>query len=264
MPPPPGFSAVRAFPDSRPALERGGTRTRATGGWKMARRATSALAMLACLVLALPALILVSHQPAAAVTGQRAAAEPPVSIFITSMTPQWATPRSIITIAGTLRNNTKSPESQLTVQLLGSRTPVAGVTQLQADVSQPYSAATMQLPATPWRPSAPLAPRASLDWSIQVRASAIGMTTFGVYPVAAQLDQNGWGVATATTYLPYEPDQKGPYASSRPAPAKIAWLWPLIDVPLLTAPFQDSCSGPQASALAQSLGPGGRLGELVR
>ena len=90
------------------------------------------------------------------------------------------------------------------------------------------------------------------------------MTTFGVYPLAAQL-QSGIGsvLATSTTYLPYEPAKKGPYASSRRPPAKISWLWPLIDRPLLNQPWQDNCSGPQASALAQSLS-NGRLSQLVR
>jgi hypothetical protein len=89
------------------------------------------------------------------------------------------------------------------------------------------------------------------------------MTTFGVYPLAAQV-QSGGPLATTTTYLPYEPDRKSPYASSRPRSAKIAWLWPLIDIPLLNEPWQGNCSGSQASALAASLGPNGRLGELAR
>src|SRR5215472_5842371 len=243
----------------------------ATGGWEMARRATSGLAaVLACTVVALPTVLLVSHQSAAAATGQEMTsthrvAGPPMSIVITGMTPQWASPRATIKVTGTLHNNSKVPASQPMVQLFASSTPVANVTELQIDEGQSYSPATAPLSGATWRASGRLAPGASTAWSIKVPASAIGMTTFGVYPVAAQAqDQVGTPLATAMTYLPYEPDRKGSGASSRPAPAKIAWLWPLIDVPLLNEPWQGNCSGPQASALAQSLDQGGRLSELAR
>ena len=228
----------------------------------MARRATSALsAVLASAALALSVTVLASHQPATAATSQQADGQ--ISIVITGMTPQWATPRSTITLTGTLRNNSKSPATQLTVWLYGSSTPVASLSVLRDDASQRYSPATTPL-GTRWQATAPLAPGASTNWSIQVRAGAINMARFGVYPLAAQV-QDQYGIpATATTFLPYEPDRKGPYASSRPAPAKIAWLWPLIDIPLLNEPWQGNCSGPQASALAQSLGSGGRLAELVQ
>ncbi len=232
----------------------------------MARRATSALAgVLACATLALPAALLASQQPATAATGQPAA-QPPASIFITGMTPQWATASSTITVTGTLRN-TSGQAGQLTVQLLDSQTPVASVAQLQLDTSQAYGPATVPLStAASWQTHGPLAPGKSADWSIKVRASALGMTSFGVYPLAAQaLTQLGTPLAPpATTYLPYEPDRKGAYATSRPVPAKIAWLWPLIDEPLLNEPWQGNCSGAQATALVQSLGPDGRLGELVQ
>ena len=229
----------------------------------MARRATSALtALLACAAVALPAALLASQQPAAAAAGQPAA-QPPASIFITGMTPQ-ATPSSTVTVTGTLRN-TSQQASQLTVQLLYSQTPVPTVAQLQTDASQPSSLATMPVPGAAWQTSGPLAPGRSTTWSIKVRASALGMTTFGVYPLAAEALQFGTQLGTlSTTYLPYEPARKGAYASSRPSPAKIAWLWPLIDYPMLNEPWQGNCSGPQASALAQSIGPGGRLGELVQ
>jgi hypothetical protein len=231
----------------------------------MARRATSALAVvLACAVLALPAALLASQEPAAAATGQQAA-QPAPAIVITSMNPQWATPGSTITVTGTLRN-TSPQASQLTVQLLDSQTPVASVAQLRLDASQLYGPATT-LPSTSasWQTKGQLPPGASADWSIKVRARALGMTTFGVYPLAAQALQFGSPLGTpATTYLPYEPDRKGAYAGSRPSPAKIAWLWPLIDDPLLNEPWQGDCSGPQASTLAQSVGLGGRLSDLVQ
>jgi hypothetical protein len=233
----------------------------------MARRAASALAaMLGVATLALPAALLAaSQQPAAAAvaTGLRAS-QSLVSITITGMTPQWATPGSTITVSGTLRNTSGEQDSHLTVQLLGSSTPVASVAQLELSASQPYSPATTTLPGAVWQTSGQLAPGATADWSIRVPASALGMTAFGVYPLAAQAQSLfGTALATTTTYLPYEPARKGAYASSRPPAAKISWLWPLIDQPLLNEPWQNNCAGPQAGALAQSLGSG-RLSGLVR
>jgi hypothetical protein len=229
----------------------------------MARRAASAVSVvLACAVLALPAALLASQQPAAAAAGQRAA-QPGLSIFITGMTPEWATPSSRITVTGTLRNSSRAQASHLTVELFDSTTPMASVAELKQDASQPYSPAAALVADAIWHSTRSLAPGASTDWSIRVPASALNMTAFGVYPLAAQA-QDTFGTALTTTYLPYEPARKGSYASSRPSPAKIAWLWPLIDIPLLNEPWQGNCAGPQASALVQSLGQSGRLGDLVQ
>ena len=117
-----------------------------------------------------------------------------------------------------LRNTSGQQESHLTVQLLGSGTPVASVAQLELNASQPYSPATATLPGAVWQTSGQLAPGASADWSIRVPASALGLTTFGVYPLAAQAQSvvRCAALATTTTYLPYEPARKGAYASSRP------------------------------------------------
>jgi hypothetical protein len=230
----------------------------------MARRPGSVLAgMLAVAALALPAALLAGQQPAAAATGQRAG-QSLVSIAITGMT-RWATPRTMITVKGTLRNTSGEQDSHLTVQLLGSTTPVASVAELSQDASQSAIPAMTTLPRATWHSSGQLAAGATADWLIRIPAGKLGMTAFGVYPLAAQAQSLfGTPLATATTYLPYEPARKGAYASSRPSPAKISWLWPLIDQPLLDQPWEDSCRGAQASALAQSLGNDGRLGELVR
>jgi hypothetical protein len=231
----------------------------------MARRPASILtAMLGVVMLALPAVLLATQQPASAAAGAgQQPSQSLASITISAMTPQWATPTSTITVSGTVRNTSGQQDSRVTVQLLGSSTPVTSVAQLELNASQPYSPATTPLPGAVWQSSGELAPGATADWSIRVPASTLGMTAFGVYPLAAQAESvYGSALATTTTYLPYEPARRGPYASTRPAPAQTAWLWPLIDQPLLNQPWQDNCSGAQASALAQSLG-NGRLSELV-
>jgi Family of unknown function (DUF6049) len=230
----------------------------------MARRPASVLAaMLGVAMLALPAVLLAGLQPAAAADGTaQQPSQSQAGITISAMTPQWATPSSTITVSGTVRN-TSSQQARVTVQLLASSTPVTSVAQLELYASQAYSPATTTLPGAIWRSSAQLASGAAASWSIRVPASALGMTAFGVYPLAAQAESvYGSALATTTTYLPYEPGRKGPYASTRPSPAQTAWLWPLIDQPLLNEPWQDNCSGLQASALAQSLA-NGRLFQLV-
>src|SRR2546421_553896 len=42
-------------------------------------------------------------------------------------------------------------------------------------------------------------------WSLTLRVSQAGMTTFGVYPLAAQLSQFGAPVDAARTFLPFWP-----------------------------------------------------------
>jgi hypothetical protein len=279
MPPLPGF---RLSPGRLPAVQAGGIRSRVTGWWDMARLAGGpAAAMLAVAALVLPAVLLTSQGAAlaaAAAAGQAASGQAasgraqagqqqspaPVSIAITGMTPQWAVPGSTIKVSGSLRNTSRQPESHLTVQLFGSVSPVSSLAVLQEDVSQPYSPADAALSDASWHLPGQLAAGASANWSIHVPGSVLGMTAFGVYPLAAQAQTAvGTPLATTTTYLPYEPAKKGAYAGTRPAPAQIAWVWPLIDTPLLNEPWQSDCAGPQASALAQSLSSGGRLSGLL-
>jgi hypothetical protein len=226
----------------------------------MARRAVSALAAtLAIVALALPAELLISQATATAATATTSPSV--VAVSITSMTPQWARPGATITVTGTLRNTSGQQDSHLTVQLLGSAVPVSSVDQ----VAQDASLATTTVPGATWQTAGELAPGATANWSIRVRARTLGMTTFGVYPLAAEAQSAlGTDLATATTYLPYMPAKKGAHASSRPSPTKISWAWPLIDKPLLNEPWQDNCTGPQASALAKSLSSGGRLSNLVQ
>ncbi len=258
-------------------MQAGGIRSRVTGWWDMARLAGGPVAaMLAVAALVLPAVLLTSQGAASAATRQAASGQAEtsqqqsqalVSIAITSMSPQWAVPGSTITITGSLRNTSRRPESHLTVQLFGSGSPVSSLAVLQEDASQPYSPADAALGGASWQLAGQLAAGVSVNWSVHVPGSVLGMTAFGVYPLAAQAQTAvGSPLATTTTYLPYEPAKKGPYASTRPAPAKIAWVWPLIDSPLLNEPWQSDCAGPQASAraaLAQSLSSGGRLSGLL-
>jgi hypothetical protein len=214
--------------------------------------------------IGVPAVLLASQVPAAAAAGRRLA-HGQVSLTIASMTPQQAGPGGTVTLTGTVTNSTRQRISRLSVQLLASRTPVSPSTQLRPGSTPQEDPAITPVPKGIWKSSGALQPGGTDQWSVQVKANSIGMTRFGVYPLTAQAQTALAQLpdATATTYLPYVPAKKGPYGSSIPARTKIAWVMPLIDQPLLGQPWQGSCAGPQAEALAESLRGGGRLGQLV-
>jgi len=273
MPPPP---RIRIPPDARPAA-RGGRG--ATGGWTMARRAGSALAAVcALLAVAAPALLLgvgaesasagitAARTTAARTAGaSRAASQSPVSVEITGMSPQEAGPKSMITVTGVLTNTSQQQIGHLSVQLLSSAAPVTSSGELQPAVAELDGIASTPLTGASWQMTGELQPQASASWSIRIKAAVIGMTAFGVYPIAAQAESTLVQVplATAMTYLPYVPSRRGPDSSTIPPRAKISWVWPLMDDPLLGEPWQNVCTDPQAGQLARSLDSTGRLGQLL-
>ena len=233
----------------------------ATAGRTMTRHAARALAAsVALAAIGMPAALLASQAPAAAATGKRLT-ESRVSIAVTSMTPEVAGPGTTITVSGTVTNSSRQPISDLSVQLLASSTQVTSAEMQPGSAAQADLASTEQ-PAGSW-PARSLQPGSTDNWSVRVHAKSIGMTKFGVYPLTAEAQSALGQLAAATTYLPYVPAKKGPYGSSIPARTKISWVLPLIDKPLLGEPWQASCTGAQAEALAQSLGRQGRLGLLV-
>lgn len=225
--------------------------------------AVSAIAMPVALLTSRPAIAAPTARAAASLAAQPQAG---LAITITGMTPRQAAPGSTITVRGTLKNASQQQMSHLAVRLLSSSTPLSNVAQLQASASEPDGLADMLVPGASWLTRGRLKPGATVGWSVHVKAKAIGMTAFGVYPLTAQAQSTLADVppATSTTYVPYVPAKKGPYGSTIPARTKISWAWPLIGKPLLPQPGQDACQGAQAQALSASLGSGGRLGQLVR
>ncbi len=231
------------------------------------RRARRALAaVLAVSAMSAPAALLTSRAASAAPATASRTAQPQatVAITITGMTPRQAAPGSTITVRGTLKNASRQQLSNVAVRLLSSSTALTSAAQLQASASDPVGLANMAVPAASWL-SPGLAPGATVSWSIRLKAKAIGMTAFGVYPLEAEARStvDDAPLATSTTYLPYVPAKKGQYGSTIPARTKISWVWPLIDKPLLTLPGLTACQDRQAQALAASLGSSGRLGQLV-
>jgi hypothetical protein len=225
----------------------------------MARGAPRALAVaLVLAVVALPAALIISATPpAAAATAQ--ASQASATVTITGLSPQWAGPGTTVTVTGMVTNT--SATRRLIVQLLDSSTPVSSISELQQSAAGLYALADVPLPSATWETGL-LSQGASASWSIQLPTSA--MTSFGVYPVAAQVeDVFDQPLNWTESFLPYVPAKKGPYGSTVPAAQKVAWVWPLIDQPLLDEPWHNACSGLQAAALASSLRSGGRLGQLL-
>jgi len=85
----------------------------------------------------------------------------------------------------------------------------------------------------------------------------VGMTRFGVYPLAAQLTSGSTGseLDVARTFLPFWP---GKPAARTVKPLNIGWVWPLIDVPQ-----RGACAALLTNDLAASVAPGGRLATLL-
>lgn len=235
----------------------------------MRSRAASALA--AAFVIAAVGGPAASAADSAAAAGASAASgqqsDPSgVSVAITGMTPQEAVAGSLITVTGTLTNTSSRAVSHLAVELFSSRTPITSQSDLQPEAAESAGLANSEVPGAIWQTRGQLQPTATVHWSIQLKASKIGMTVFGAYPIEAQVGntvtQSPLQPPTvALTYLPYDPPKKGPYGYSIPARAKISWVWPLISTPLLAR--QTVCDSSQVRALAGSLSSNGRLGQLV-
>jgi Family of unknown function (DUF6049) len=225
----------------------------------MARRAPRAVAVaLALAMVAVPAALIATAAPAAAAATQGSQAS--ATVTITGLSPQWAGPGTTVTVTGIVTNRS-AIQRHLVVQLLDSTTQVSSVSELEHAAASFYAQANVPVPTATWE-SGLLSQGASASWSLRLPTSA--MTSFGVYPVAAQVeDVFDQPLNWTESFLPYVPDKKGAFGSTVPTAQKVAWVWPLIDEPLLGEPWQHTCSGSQAAALAKSLGSGGRLGQLL-
>jgi Family of unknown function (DUF6049) len=213
-----------------------------------------AAAAIAATVLALSGLAL-SGSAVSAATAQSSGA-PLVSLAITSVSPQYATPGKTVTVSGTLTNTSSTPQSGLSIQLLSGE-PFDSRNQLQdyADGSylggdQPVFGAVTTLTKT-------LAPRATVTWSVALSPSAVPMPRFGVYPLAAEAESTNLASLDVVnrTFLPFWPGTR----ALDPQTEDIAWVWPLID-----QPRQAICPGLLNNGLAGSLASGGRLQGLLQ
>jgi Family of unknown function (DUF6049) len=187
----------------------------------------------------------------------------PVSVAITGMTPQWATAKSTVTVKGIVSNTSKQSITDLSVRLDASDSAFSSASVLAGYLAQPYQLGGNAVTGEQ-RISRTLKPGQSAHWTLSFKAKSAGLTTFGVYPLTVQVTAADLApLDDAYTFLPYVPAKHSKYAKSVPARKQIAWVWPMIDSPLISRPGQRVCSGAQVAALTTSLKPGGRLASLL-
>ena len=177
-----------------------------------------------------------------------------VSIAITSVTPTFAGPGGTVTVSGEVTNPASSSLAGLSVQLWSS--PIRFATRADMESYLTTQGATgLDSPTGAATSLATVPGHATMPWSLTLRVSQVGMTAFGVYPLAAQLTQGLTQFGAARTLLPFWP---GKSESRVLKQVSIAWVWPLIDTPHRTA-----CPALLDDSLAASVAGGGRLGQLL-
>jgi hypothetical protein len=200
----------------------------------------------ACAAVFLAVVPLAAAKPAAA-AGQ-------VSVAITSISPDVARPGQPVTVSGVVSNTTDGAMSGLSVQLrssgsaLTSRGDLTNYAAGNLPVDTPVAGAVAQLPGT-------LNPGATEQWTVSLPIREVGMTVFGVYPLAAEVDANGGALDTDHGFLPFWP---GKSASGLAGPLQIAWVWPLVD-----SPQRAACPALLSNSLAASVAGSGRLAGLL-
>lgn len=201
--------------------------------------------------LVLPALA--TAGPASAGTAARPRG--PV-VAITSLSRPFASGGQRLTVHGTVTNTTRSTISGVTVQLMSSGSPFTAPSQLAPYAAGSEPALVASEPRAMGKIRGSLAPGVTAHWTAVLRVNEVGMTVFGVYPLAAQAtDTVGAVLGTSWSFLPFWPSLK---SKLRPTRDDIAWVWPLIDVP-----DQGPCPDLLNNHLAASLASGGRLARLL-
>jgi hypothetical protein len=177
-------------------------------------------------------------------------------VAITSVSRAYAAPGQKLTVRGTLTNTGRTTLSGVTVQLLSSGTWFTAPDQLKTYAAGNDPGAVVLEPRALDKLRGTLAPGVTVHWRAVLPVNEVGMSQFGVYPLAAQAsDTLGSVLGTSWSFLPFWPSAKSKF---RPVRDDIAWIWPLIDTP-----DQGPCPGLLNNHLATSLAPGGRLAQLL-
>jgi hypothetical protein len=212
-------------------------------------------AAIAAVALAAAPALAAQASPAAPTAGQAAAGG--LSVHINGMNPQVARAGATVNLRGTITNRTRQTQAGLEVQLYTSATHFLTRDGLKSYLSS--GQATGLVPAgDPFSVSATMSPGATVSWSTSFQVSAEGISTFGVYPVTAELQAVATlGVLSSDrTLLPYWPASQT--AAGLQSRLKISWLWPLID-----QPHHRACTALTDNSLAAGLSPDGRLSALL-
>ena len=189
---------------------------------------------------------------ASAQTAPRAQPRPPVAIVLQNV-PKRLGPNSAVTISGYLKSQSNQQLNGLSVRLRWRGHPMYG----RAELAQYAGSTAPALPtAGQFQPlTGPLAPGQQVKWTLKTTARRLGMTAFGVYPIAVEVLSGGvQSVAAQTTFVPFTPSSP----AGRPQPTQVAWVWPMIDRPHRTT--DTTYNDDQLNA---DLAADGRLGRLL-
>ena len=160
-----------------------------------------------------------------------------------------------MTVSGTVTNTTATAATGLSVQLWSSSVRFPDRAAMTSYLTAPAGAAVDSPLPKSLQTLATVPAHSTRPWSLTLRVSQAGMTTFGVYPLAAELSQFGAPVDAARTFLPFWPAAS---QARTVRPVSLAWIWPLIDVP-----HQAACPALLNNNLKASLASGGRLNQLL-
>jgi Family of unknown function (DUF6049) len=178
-------------------------------------------------------------------------------IAITSVQPGFVQPTTKVTVSGIVANPGGTPLRNLSVQLGSSVTPMTSA-EMTSYLAAPESAGTdSPISGAQDILRSPVLAHGTETWSLTLTGDQVGMSTFGVYPLAAHLYSAGVEVGADRTFLPFWPGRQAA-RKLKLKPASIAWVWPLIDTPQQTV-----CRTLTSNELARSVAPNGRLDSLL-
>jgi hypothetical protein len=180
-----------------------------------------------------------------------------LAIHINAMNPQVARAGSTVNVQGTITNGTRQTQAGLQVQLDTSATHFTTRDGLKSYLSS-GQATGLVAAGDSFGISASVAPGATVSWSTSFQVGTAGISTFGVYPVTAELQAVATlGVLSSDrTLLPYWPSSQA--AAGLQSRLKVSWLWPLVD-----QPHHQACTSLTDNSLAAGLSPDGRLAALL-
>jgi len=223
-------------------------------GWLTATLRRRTLSAAAAVVTAALAVAPAAHAvtPAEPVTSAGG-----LSITIDAMDPSVARAGDTVNVRGTITNHTRQTQAGLDVQLETSANHFTTRDGLKTYLSSGQATGLADA-GDPFSVSATMAPGATVSWSTSFRVSDEGISTFGVYPVTADLRAVAalGTLASDHTLLPYWPASQA--AAGLQSRLKISWLWPLID-----QPHHRACTALTDNSLASELAANGRLSALL-
>lgn len=203
---------------------------------------------------ALPAL---AGPAGAAQQASRQPAGQPVIVSVTAISPRYAVPGQTLSITLHVRNVSGGTLRGLSARVLTSKVPFSSRGELEGFAHGTPGPAIAPLRLAPAR-IGKLAAGVTGTISLRVPVTGLGLSCFGVYPLAVQVSGRAGPLASDQTALPFWPGRLHTCPAQRPRPDPIAWIWPLID-----RPHQGPCPGLLDNRLAASVAPGGRLYDLL-